>query len=208
MAFPPILDLTDFSTSGVLYLGADGPISRHAATEWPSDSDTKQIKSGSKEKPPRILYRLEALICHYGFTHSFGHFVAYRRKPSTTGVRPQKSCPDYCTCEQCAYYGQVRNIPADPLGDWLCISDADVETVSEGQVLSEQGSAFLLFYEKVGEYGGTHSAETSRLDLADDELSTAAPTAASGGVTSLVEEMRRRSGREGMQSAWATPAQL
>ncbi|KAJ9093792.1 hypothetical protein QFC19_008168 [Naganishia cerealis] len=38
-----------------------------------------------------------------------------------------------------------------PVKNWLRISDADVEEVSETEVLAERMAAFLLFYEKVGD---------------------------------------------------------
>lgn len=160
--FPLILDITTFTTSGSLHMDSNGPISRHnsplssPATEgWtvangrappPSDTDSAN--------PLLVLYRLEALICHYGYTHSFGHFVAYRRKPGSAGaVPPRKSCPDYCTCPDCLHRGQVRTEGTGPMGrGWLRISDADVEEVGEREVLNEMGSVVLLFYERVEEY--------------------------------------------------------
>lgn len=72
------------------------------------------------------IYRLQAIICHYGYTHSFGHFVAYRRKPHAN-----------------AAHNRLMG------GGWLRISDADVDEVSEESVLTERGNAFLLFYERV-----------------------------------------------------------
>lgn len=158
--FPSLLEITSFVTSGELHMTADGPISRHAPSDWPSDQPPP--KDGAN--PLRQLYRLDAVICHYGFTHSFGHFVAYRRKPDTAlGPRIlSKSCPDGCQCEDCMYMGQVRD-PHAPvtLRNWLRISDADVEEVSESDVLAERSSAVLLFYERIKEYeGGQTSAAT------------------------------------------------
>jgi hypothetical protein len=36
--------------------------------------------SNSTKPEDRVLYRLSAVVCHYG-THSFGHYSSYRRKP-------------------------------------------------------------------------------------------------------------------------------
>jgi ubiquitin carboxyl-terminal hydrolase 1 len=207
--FPSVLDITDFTTSGVLYTDADGPISRHATPEWPTHNGSAKAgpvdMAPAKDKPPKMLYRLEALICHYGFTHSFGHFVAYRRKPTgnPTWARPRKACPDYCECQDCAYYGQVRGIPADPIGGWLRISDADVETVTESAVLAEQGSAFLLFYEKVLEYDPALDMLEERHGGTEEPSSKQSKAATGGTVNALMDEMKRKGGDDAMRRAWA-----
>ncbi|KAJ9123955.1 hypothetical protein QFC22_000746 [Naganishia vaughanmartiniae] len=148
VSFPLLLDITDFTTSGALHTKADGSISHHADKEWQEASPPSEDTA-----PPRSLYRLDAVICHYGYTSSFGHFVAYRRKPDTIlgPTLAHKSCSDYCECENCQLMGQVRDSSRLPLKNWLRISDADVEEVSEAEVLAEKMSAFLLFYEKVGD---------------------------------------------------------
>lgn len=148
VGFPLVLDITDFTTSGALHTKADGSISRHADKDWQEESPQPEDSA-----PPRSLYRLDAVICHYGYTSSFGHFVAYRRKPDTVlgPALAHKSCFDYCVCENCQHRGQVRDSARLPLKKWLRISDADVEEVSEAEVMAEKMSAFLLFYEKVGD---------------------------------------------------------
>jgi hypothetical protein len=80
--------------------------------------------------PSEVLYRLDGVICHYGYTHSFGHFVAYRRKPTPSGP---------------SHADQILH----PGGRWLRISDADVSEVPQSAVLGERGNAFLLFYERI-----------------------------------------------------------
>jgi len=80
--------------------------------------------------PSEVLYRLDGVICHYGYTHSFGHFVAYRRKPMPSGP---------------SHADQILH----PGGRWLRISDADVSEVPQSAVLGERGNAFLLFYERI-----------------------------------------------------------
>jgi ubiquitin carboxyl-terminal hydrolase 1 len=148
VGFPLVLDITDFTTSGALHTKADGSISRHADKEW--QEETPRLEDTA---PPRSLHRLDAVICHYGYTSSFGHFVAYRRKPDTIlgPALAHKSCSDYCECENCQLTGQVRDSARLPLKNWLRISDADVEEVGDAEVLAEKMSAFLLFYEKVGD---------------------------------------------------------
>jgi ubiquitin carboxyl-terminal hydrolase 1 len=143
-----VLDITQFTTSGALYTTAEGSISHHADQEWQKDYPKPEDTA-----PPRSVYRLDALICHYGYTSSFGHFVAYRRKPDSVlgPTLARKSCADYCDCQACQIEGQVRERSTLPLKNWLRISDADVEEVGEAEVLAERMSAFLLFYEKVAE---------------------------------------------------------
>jgi len=115
IAFPAILDLAPFTTDGELTMDSKRPISSAVC-----DSHV----------PSEVLYRLDGVICHYGYTHSFGHFVAYRRKP--TPFAPSHA-------EQILHPG----------GRWLRISDADVSEVPQSAVLGERGNAFLLFYERI-----------------------------------------------------------
>lgn len=209
--FPMILDMTEFMTDERQDWGKEGGMGGNEKSEdeagmggkWSqakgkgrersnqdNDGET-QSSSASPSQPPanKVLYRLNGLICHYGYTSSFGHFVCYRRKPTSVSGsdRVRKSCPDGCACNECEYYGQVRTIVKEdyeeddldvetrrggagnsstrktkkasgggggyiPGKGWLRISDADVEEVDESRVLSEKGTVFMLFYEKVEEY--------------------------------------------------------
>ena len=142
---PMILDMTRFTARGV----------------WEERTDIRSLlAAGLKptDKVTRVLYRLESVILHYGYSTSSGHFICIRRKPvmSSDGqtfhpTRAVKSCPDGCTCEDCVYFGQVReqNIPGQ---GWLSISDDDVEEVGPEVVVQASAAVFMLFYEKVGEY--------------------------------------------------------
>ena len=102
------------------------------------------------QQTPSVLYRLNGVICHYGYTHSFGHFVAYRRKPEPT-VRPH------------------ADSVLHPHGRWLRISDADVSEVPESAVLGERSNAFLLFYERLTNESSSDGGKLplDRLDGAD-----------------------------------------
>jgi hypothetical protein len=115
IAFPAILDLAPFTTDGELTMDSKKPI-----------SSTANPGRDSSE----VLYRLDGVICHYGYAHSFGHFVAYRRKPNSLKVSDAD---------------QILH----PGGRWLRISDADVSEVPQSAVLGERGNAFLLFYERI-----------------------------------------------------------
>ena len=140
VAFPLILDLTRFTAKGVWEDVADRGV-------------LAALKRGYTQA--RVLYRLESVICHYGYTTSSGHYIAIRRKPTghDDRWRPElayKMCPDGCQCENCAYFGQVRT-REEPGRGWLRISDADVEEVGVEALVQVQGQAFMLFYERVGE---------------------------------------------------------
>ncbi|KAK8864408.1 hypothetical protein IAR55_001656 [Kwoniella newhampshirensis] len=151
VAFPMIMDLTRFVADGV----------------WEERSDVRGMVANvatnniTSKPSKRILYRLESAILHYGYTHSSGHFICIRRKPtpaahSNTRYRPKRvnrSCPDECGCESCAYFGPVRqdleNVPGK---GWLRVSDADVEEVGEEALYEARGAVFMLFYDRVGYY--------------------------------------------------------
>ncbi|WVR07047.1 hypothetical protein IAU60_004086 [Kwoniella sp. DSM 27419] len=149
--FPMILDLTGATANGVWEeRGSVQTMLRQAA----------ESEQGAKPAVQRrILYRLESAILHYGYTHSSGHYICIRRKPTpelstSSAYRPApvtKSCPDGCRCESCVYFGQVREGDKVPGRGWLRISDADVDEVGEEALYDAAGAVFMLFYEKVGE---------------------------------------------------------
>ncbi|ODN79782.1 hypothetical protein L202_03690 [Cryptococcus amylolentus CBS 6039] len=164
VAFPMVLDLTRFVANGV----------------WEDMSGVKNMLAamGGQNDPSapverRVLYRLESAILHYGFTHSSGHFVCIRRKPSTPSataedhsLRPSvasRSCPEGCTCEDCILLGPVRDPqPSGPGKGWLMISDADVEEVGEETLNAARGSVVMLFYERIAEYSGQKTSVKER----------------------------------------------
>ena len=164
VAFPLILDMTRFVSHGV----------------WEERVDTRGILAngikGSKTTP-RMLYRLESVILHYGYTHSSGHFICIRRKPQREGgrYRPssmRKSCPDGCSCESCVYFGQVREASVPGRG-WLQISDADVEEVGEEALLDARAAVFMVFYERIGEYEAPPRERIIEKEYEGDEMSQA-----------------------------------
>lgn len=158
IAFPAVLDFTQHNAWNVW--DADEPCGYMLD---PQDL-AEVVKNIGRRK--KLLYRLESVICHYGYTHSFGHFVAYRRRPVVEGeaARPRKgvkSCNDGCICNQCIFGGQVRST-----SDWLRISDADVEVVNEADVLAEKGNVFMVFYQRVDE-GIDVSKESSQVGVSN-----------------------------------------
>ncbi|KAH9983202.1 hypothetical protein BJV74DRAFT_47658 [Russula compacta] len=135
--FPEVLDLTPFTTSGMLSTSPSFPISSHM--HMPSSAAVASLATLSKKghkpppQPPRVLYRLAAVVCHYG-QHSFGHYVCFRRKPRGAGlvVPPQLNEP-----------------AAAPGKGWLRVSDDAVREVGIEAVLQECNGAFMLYYERV-----------------------------------------------------------
>ncbi|KAF9130564.1 hypothetical protein BGW39_002920 [Mortierella sp. 14UC] len=92
--FPEYLDLSPFCTTGVLLTRPNLPmsISEHDLERMGYDrsGSSSSLASGSDKKkngeaPPsqkRVLYKLQSIVVHYG-GHSYGHFIAYRRKPES-----------------------------------------------------------------------------------------------------------------------------
>lgn len=76
----------------------------------------------SPSSPAEFLFQLTAVLVHHGDMHS-GHFVTYRRSPSST----HSSAP---------FSSQ-----------WLWVSDDSVRKASLQEVLSS--NAYMLFYERV-----------------------------------------------------------
>lgn len=142
--FPEVLDLTPYTTSGMLSTSPSIPISSHmppttatsaaAAASLAIPSSSSSIKT--KTPPPRVLYRLAAVVCHYG-QHSFGHYVCFRRKPRGAGrVVPPRL--------------DEGPSAAPPAGrGWLRVSDDAAREVGIETVLLEGAGAFMLYYERV-----------------------------------------------------------
>jgi ubiquitin carboxyl-terminal hydrolase 1 len=135
--FPEVLDLTPFTTSGMLSTSPSFPMSSHmpsptaAAAASLATLTTKAQNSALQH--PRVLYRLAAVVCHYG-QHSFGHYVCFRRKPRGFGrVAPPR----------------LDEPPAAPGRGWLRASDDAVREVGIEKVLQEGSGAFMLYYERV-----------------------------------------------------------
>jgi ubiquitin carboxyl-terminal hydrolase 1 len=207
--FPEILDLTSFTTSGNLSTIPSIPISTPPPSIPRSTTPTPATYA-----IPRTIYRLSAVVCHYG-QHSFGHYVCYRRKPrplSTGTARftpPKLADPLGCECEKCERFGPVRDDDDEALNTertrpgygWLRISDESVKECGIETVLQEGSGAFMLYYERVvqarpGIYPLTASPRSSEETLkpltvglvADANLSTASLATVGNG---LVKEERK-----------------
>lgn len=117
--YPKVLDL------GPWCLGIE-PDKDDIKEEWRMDA-AKSMIAGSRQdiNSERIQYVLRAAVCHYG-RHENGHYICYREHPERA-------------YEDDAEVKKMR---------WWRLSDDDVSSVTEEQVLS-QGGVFMLFYEKV-----------------------------------------------------------
>ncbi|KAI0034367.1 hypothetical protein K488DRAFT_45724 [Vararia minispora EC-137] len=124
VAFTELLDLSPYTTGATLSTRPDAPISS---------------PSPSNPTPP-VLYRLVAVVCHYG-THQFGHYVAFRRKPP---IKPPR-------VERVDETGEIRFVgEGSRVGrGWLRISDDNVSEVGVETALAEGSGAFMLYYERV-----------------------------------------------------------
>lgn len=169
--FPEVLDLTPFTTSGMLSTSPSFPISSHphapspaaavaAAAAAAASQTTKAYNHNLAPQPPRVLYRLAAVVCHYG-QHSFGHYVCYRRRPRGLGqVGPPRLNDGF---------------HVTPGRGWLRASDDAVREVGIETVLQEGSGAFMLYYERVRDEDkpsvpvwSSHSRATTTDDNDDD----------------------------------------
>src|SRR6267142_4853531 len=131
--FPEVLDLTPFTTSGMLSISPSFPMSSHMPSPTASLAALTTKAQNSALQHPRVLYRLAAVVCHYG-QHSFGHYVCFRRKPRGFGrVAPPR----------------LDEPPAALGRGWLRASDDAVREVGIEKVLQEGSGAFMLYYERV-----------------------------------------------------------
>ena len=157
VSFPEILDLTPYTTSGQLSTQPSAPIS---SPPPPIPIQRSITPTPSTYAVPRTLYRLSAVVCHYG-QHSFGHYVCFRRKPRPPAAGdhryapPRLACPLGCDCQRCQQYGPIRDDewpdsarPGTGRG-WLRISDDSVQEVGIERVLQEGSGTFMLYYERV-----------------------------------------------------------
>ncbi|SCZ92047.1 BZ3500_MvSof-1268-A1-R1_Chr5-3g08301 [Microbotryum saponariae] len=121
------------------------------------------------ERPKRDLYRLASVVVHHG-THSYGHYVAFRRRPvlpphlrqrdrtptqEPGGRRSRASDPDPNPDPDAVEAEPNEDLDPQPKrfvggearAEWYHISDETVQFASIQHVLA--GNPFLLFYERV-----------------------------------------------------------
>ncbi|KAG0286332.1 hypothetical protein BGZ98_005130, partial [Dissophora globulifera] len=151
--FPEYLDASPFCTSGVLLTKPNLPMSISEQDLERLGYDASRISNHATPKtppPPQhqqhqgVIYRLQSIVVHYG-GHSFGHFIAYRRKPesmlSKVGAMGFRQDP-MRTSRAGSLYGSDRRME-----DWFRISDESVESVTLDHVL--RSNPYMCLYERV-----------------------------------------------------------
>ncbi|KAF9448963.1 cysteine proteinase [Macrolepiota fuliginosa MF-IS2] len=162
LIFPEVLDLTPYSTSGNL-----STVPTSAISTPPPALPRSTTPTPSTYANPRIIYRLAAVVCHYG-QHSFGHYICYRRKPRHPNVGAEKrwappTIADPFLQEDDSSTKDTEGDGPDGLGPiyvfeneaasrpgkgWLRISDDAVRECGIETVLKEGMGAFMLYYER------------------------------------------------------------
>ncbi|XP_060569742.1 ubiquitin carboxyl-terminal hydrolase 30-like [Ruditapes philippinarum] len=107
-----------------LFLRPSSPASSQSATGQTVTSHHTNVQSDINHNSPKsqdYTYKLTAVVTHLGDVFS-GHFVTYRRSPSTKAGNKYSS-------------------------KWLCTSDHAVKEVTFDEVLSTE--AYMLFYERL-----------------------------------------------------------
>ncbi|KAG6848439.1 hypothetical protein H0H93_016953 [Arthromyces matolae] len=199
--FPEVLDLTPYTTSGSLSI-----IPTSAISSPPPPIRRSTTPTPATYAHPRTIYRLSAVVCHYG-QHSFGHYICYRRRPRSADLPPQKrwapprlvdplpiAADDEGIEPQYIWETEdgEREYVSKPGRGWLRISDDSVSECGIESVLAEGAGAFMLYYERVvlvqsrgsvypnGENGNV-SVETLKPEMRTVDLN--------GSVGSLISEV-------------------
>ncbi|POY70836.1 hypothetical protein BMF94_6249 [Rhodotorula taiwanensis] len=116
----------------------------------PFSDGTVRAPTDSTEPQPTDLYRVASLVVHYG-SHSFGHYVAFRRRPPSLDVAEQ----------------------SEVLPEWYRISDETVQPSSADEAL--RANPYLLFYERVDGAGRPRAAQDAALPIETDALLSHTP---------------------------------
>lgn len=126
--FPLSLDLSEWR------LGAAEGTSE--TEKWNTDPSKSMLAPpGAEISGPAMLYELRAAVTHYG-RHENGHYIAYKKLERNRS----ESKPSSISGDDVA-----STVASEP---WYEFSDADVNEVSEEDLLCHNG-VFMLFYEAV-----------------------------------------------------------
>lgn len=166
--FPEYLDLAEVTLQGSISL--DGREGMNANIHRLGD-DVEDGKGA--------VYRLAAIVVHYG-SHSFGHYVAFKRVPE--GNRE-------------GFEGFEGEGGGD--GEWLRISDESVSKATIQQVKGE--NPYMLFYELIEEGGRGDKVELPNGKAGYEELQKAIAGAMGNGGAKTGE------GEGGYGSSRASP---
>lgn len=204
LLFPEVLDLTPYTTSGNLSTVPTSAISTPPPALPRSTTPTPATYAN-----PRIIYRLSAVVCHYG-QHSFGHYICYRRKPKHPSVGADKRWAPPKIIDPLQLEddpsASAEAVGMEALGPryvfedetdirpgkgWLRISDDAVRECGIETVLQEGTGAFMLYYERAvqelpGVYLSGNGSPRSSEETLKPELKT---VNLNGSVASLVSEV-------------------
>ncbi|KAG5648698.1 hypothetical protein DXG03_000044 [Asterophora parasitica] len=207
VVFPEVLDLTPYTTSGSLSI-----VPTLAISTPPPSVPRSTTPTPATYTPPRTLYRLSAVVCHYG-QHSFGHYICYRRKPRSPELPPHKRwapprlvelshSPDEDPDVAPRYEWEGEGEGNRSGRGWLRISDDAVRECGIETVLQEGAGAFMLYYERVvlpreGIYANWKAANVSEETLKPEMRAVDL----NGSVGSLISEVgfgvSNRAGQKG-----------
>ncbi|TPX20683.1 hypothetical protein DIZ76_016578 [Coccidioides immitis] len=130
--FPDILDLDEWCLGSKQIGTTDDTLTEN----WEADPTKSMLSSPSAAfQSLNRKYELRAVITHYG-RHDDGHYICYRK--FSTELPTDLVLADN---RQSKMEGGEEQ--------WFELSDADVTSVSKNIVM-EQGGAFMLFYELIG----------------------------------------------------------
>jgi ubiquitin carboxyl-terminal hydrolase 1 len=135
--YPQVLDLGKWMLGSKV--SADGLEDPKSLAELAITEASESMLSSRTQRDP-CLYRLKAVVTHYG-RHENGHYIAYRQHPRAVRAtdKPAEDAEDSKSEE--TPNGDSGKLP------WWRLSDEDVSTVSDEDVL-QQGGVFMLFYER------------------------------------------------------------
>jgi ubiquitin carboxyl-terminal hydrolase 1 len=135
--YPQVLDLGKWMLgSKVSANGSEDPKSLAGI----AIAEASESMLSSRNQRDQCLYRLKAVVTHYG-RHENGHYIAYRQHP-----RAIRATDD---AAEDVEDSKSEELQVDDSGKlpWWRLSDEDVSTVSDEDVL-QQGGVFMLFYER------------------------------------------------------------
>ena len=157
--YPQVLDL------GKWMLGSKKTASHSGAPDSAAHdaiADASESMLSDRSDRDQCLYRLKAVITHYG-RHENGHYIAYRQHPPASHASDESDKSDEPEDSQ-------------PVGDgklpWWRLSDEDVSPVPDEDVL-QQGGVFMLFYEREEFPTSTSTPQqpVAAVDVAEDQKS-------------------------------------
>lgn len=136
--YPQVLDLGKWMLGSKV--PADGSEDPKSLAELAITEASESMLS-SRTQRDQCLYRLKAVVTHYG-RHENGHYIAYRQHPRAVRATGEAA-------EDAEDSKSEEETPNDDSGKlpWWRLSDEDVSTVSDEDVL-QQGGVFMLFYER------------------------------------------------------------